>query len=155
RGFVLTAAARGSLSIGSPVYYRELPVGQGTGYDLAAGGKAVRIMLVINAPYDQYVVGSTRFWNVSGVDVSVGANGIDVRTAPLVALLVGGIAFDVPPFMTVNAPAPADTTFTLYKDQTAAFQAPDAVARRYVLRFKESIRGLSVGAPVSILGLTA
>jgi paraquat-inducible protein B len=153
--FALKASDLGSLEIGSPVYYRRLPVGQVIAYELAPDGNTVQVKIFIKAPYDTYVYPETRFWNASGVDVSVGADGVNVRTESLVALLIGGLAFDIPPFEPPSGPAAANTVFTLYNDRTAAMKAPDAVARRYVLHFTESLRGLAVGAPVTFLGLPA
>ena len=153
--FALKAGDLGSLDIGSPVYYRRLPVGQVIAYELAPDGNTVQIKVFIKAPYDTYVYPETRFWNASGIDVSVGADGVNVRTESLVALLIGGLAFDIPPFEPPSAPAAANTVFTLYGDRTAAMKAPDAIARRYVLHFNESLRGLAVGAPVTFLGLPA
>src|SRR5712691_5827777 len=92
--FALKANDLGSLEIGSPVYYRRLPVGQVIAYELAPDGNTVQIRIFVKAPYDTYVYPETRFWNASGVDVSVGADGVNVRTESLVALLVGGLAFD-------------------------------------------------------------
>ena len=153
--FLLNSGDLASLSIGSPVYYRRLPVGEVTGYDLQPDGKSVQITVFVRAPYDRFVVASTRFWNASGVNVSIGADGVDVRTESLVALLVGGVAFDVPPFQAPGNPAERNTAFTLYRDRAIAMKAPDAIARHYVLHFTESLRGLSVGAPVTLLGLNA
>src|SRR6266700_5480425 len=96
--FALRANDLGSLEIGSPVYYRRLPVGQVIAYELAPDGNTVQVRVFIKAPYDTYVYPETRFWNASGVEVSVGADGVDVRTESLVALLIGGLAFDIPPF---------------------------------------------------------
>jgi paraquat-inducible protein B len=153
--FALKANDLGSLEIGSPVYYRRLPVGQVIAYELAPDGNTVQMKIFIKAPYDTYVYPETRFWNASGVDVSIGADGVSVRTESVVALLIGGLAFDVPPFEPPSGPAAANTVFTLYNDRTAAMKAPDPMARRYVLHFKESLRGLAVGAPVTLLGLPA
>src|SRR5262245_15306666 len=153
RQFVLHADNLGSLGIGSPVYYRRLQAGQVIAYELAGGGKAVNVRIFVNAPYDQYVMPGTRFWNASGVDVSVGAGGVDVRTQSLVAAIAGGGAFEPPAFVAPAQPAPADTAFTLYPDQATAIKQPDAIAQRFVLYFRESLRGLSVGAPVTLLGL--
>src|SRR5499426_1706884 len=116
RQFVLQADTLGSLGIGSPLYYRRLQAGQVIAYDLAGDGKAVAIKVFVNAPYDQYVTPGARFWNASGLDVSVGAGGVDVRTQSLVALLAGGLAFETPPFAATTEPAAANTVFTLYSD---------------------------------------
>jgi paraquat-inducible protein B len=155
RKFVLQANDLGSLGIGSPIYFRRLTVGQVAAYDLAADGKSVSITVFINAPYDKFVSPETRFWNASGIDFSVGAGGVEVRTEGLVALLAGGLAFDTPAFLPVSAPAVEDTAFTLYGDRDTAMKQPETISRRYVLYFSESLRGLSVGAPVTLFGLQA
>jgi paraquat-inducible protein B len=153
RQFVLKAKDLGSLGIGSPIYYRRLQVGQVIAYDLSSDGSAMDIKIFVNAPYDKYVNPGTRFWNASGIDVSVGAGGVDVRTQSLVALLAGGLAFDTPPSAAKAEPAAANAVFTLYSDQSTAMKQPDSISARYVLYFNESLRGLSVGAPVTVLGL--
>ena len=83
RRFVLKANTLGSLGVGEPIYYRGILVGQVALYNLAADGKSVEITIFVNAPYDKYVTAETRFWNASGIDVSVGADGVDVRTESL------------------------------------------------------------------------
>ena len=143
----------GSVGIGSPIYYRRLQAGQVISYNLAPDGKGVDIKIFVNAPYDKYVNSETRFWNASGLDVSVGAGGVDVRTQSLVALIAGGLAFDTPSTVLKIEPAAANKVFTLYNDQSAALKQPDTIAAHYVLYFNESLRGLSVGAPVTLLGL--
>jgi len=153
--FTLKAAKLGSLGVGAPVYYRSLEAGQVLAYDLSKDGREIDIKVFVNMPYDRYVNTSTRFWNASGIDVSVGATGVDVRTESLVALIAGGVAFDTPPSSRAAQPAAANTAFTLHPDRAAALKQPDAISRRYVLYFRETLRGLAVGAPVTMLGLPA
>src|SRR5450432_460534 len=96
RQYALNTDDLWSLEVGSPIYYRRLQVGQVIAYDLTPDGKGVKVKVFVNAPYDKFVFPGTRFWNASGIDVSVGADGVKVSTQSLVALLVGGLAFDTP-----------------------------------------------------------
>jgi paraquat-inducible protein B len=155
RTFTLKAAKLGSLGVGAPVYYRSLEAGQVLAYELSKDGTEIDIKVFVNTPYDRYVNAGTRFWNASGIDVSVGTSGVEVRTESLVALIAGGVAFDTPSFARAAQPAAANTTFTLHPDRAAALKQPDAITRRYVLHFNETLRGLAVGAPVTMLGLPA
>ena len=141
RQFVLKASDLGSLGIGSPIYYRRLQVGQVIAYDLSSDGKAMDIKIFVNAPYAKYVNPGTRFWNASGIDVSVGAGGVEVRTQSLVSVLAGGVAFDTPPFAVKAEPAAVNTIFTLYSDQSTAMKQPESVSARYVLLFQRILAG--------------
>jgi len=155
REFTLKAHDLGSLGIGSPIYYRRLQAGQVIAYDLTGDGDVVDVTIFINSPYDRYVNPSTRFWNASGIDVSAGAGGLTVRTESLVAVIAGGIAFDTPAWAPKAEPAAARTVFILNDDRATALKQLDAISARYVLYFTGSLRGLSVGAPVTLLGLPA
>jgi paraquat-inducible protein B len=154
REFLLKASDVRWFSAGAPVYYRRVPVGQVVAYDLAPDGKAVDVKLFINAPYDKYVSAGTRFWDVSGLDLSVDTSGVELRSTSLEALIGGGVAFDTPAFA-AQSPAAEGTPFTLYRDRTTAMRHPDAIATPYVLHFGESLQGLAVGAPVTFLGIPA
>jgi paraquat-inducible protein B len=68
------------------------------------------------------------------------------------SLIAGGIAFETPPSGPAAEAAP-NTAFTLFKDRKTALAPTQKEVRKYIVRFKESLRGLSVGAPVQFLGM--
>ena len=151
--FTLRTQNLGSLDIGSAVYYRKIPVGQVVAYALDADGKGVNIEVFIHSPNDAYVTENTRFWNASGIDVNVGANGFSVKTESLSSILVGGIAFRAPEYSPNDKPATEEKAFDLFEDQQTALAPPNGKAQYLSLRFDQALRGLKVGAPVEFLGI--
>ena len=146
--FVVQTDDLGSLDIGSPVYYRRVPVGRIASYQLNADGKSVSLQIFIDAPYDRFVTPNSRFWNASGLDVSVGANGFRLRTQTVAAIMAGGIAFATPENASGASPVGPKGEYVLAKDQESALAAPDGPPMRFKLRFERSLHGLEVGAAV-------
>jgi paraquat-inducible protein B len=152
REFVLHADDLGSLGIGSTVFYRHIAAGQVVAYTLDPGGAGVTIKIFVNAPFDGYVSSGTRFWQASGIDMSLDSNGVKLRTESLTSILQGGVAFNALPSGPTTA-VPADTPFTLYVDEERAMRPTETEIRNFVMYFKGSLRGLSAGAPVELHGI--
>jgi len=153
KSYTLHADDLGSLDIGSPVYFRRIQVGRVVSYQLDKDGKGVSLAVFIDSPNDHYVNAETRFWNASGVDVSLGANGLKLNTESLATVLAGGVAFQDPGGPHDTTPAPDGASFSLFGDQATAMAPPDGEPHYIRMRFDQSLRGLAVGAPVEFLGV--
>src|SRR3954454_2123748 len=93
RRFALHADSLGSVDQGSPVYYRGLRVGQVLGRTLDENRPSFTFTVFVDAPHDRLVRDTSRFWNASGIDLSVGASGVELATESLQTILAGGLAF--------------------------------------------------------------
>ncbi|MBC7955911.1 MAG: MCE family protein [Cytophagales bacterium] len=153
RGFVLRTEDLGSLDVGSPIYYRRNRVGRVVGYTLDPLVDQLSVQVFIEAPYDKLVNGRTRFWNASGVEVSLNTSGLTVNTQTLGSVLSGGVSFERPAGSHGLPEAPDGSRFELFPDRKGALAPPDGPPQRVRMVFDQSMRGLAIGAPVDFLGI--
>ncbi len=150
--FVLKTSRIGSLGSGSPVFYRDIVVGEVLGYQLPEGNGDITVRVFVKAPYDKWVRTASRFWNASGVTLSFGGKGLHVELQSLQAILSGGVTFSTSEDERNTPSAKQDTSFDLYPDETSADAAGFKQRIPYVLYFESSTAGLAGGSPVLIYG---
>jgi paraquat-inducible protein B len=151
--FLLKATRLGSISLGSPVFFRDLSVGEVLGWDIADMATSVTIRAFVRAPYDTYVHDESRFWNASGVSLKIGGTGIELQMESLRALLLGGIAFDTPAEQTTATVSTEQHVFPLFADHEAANAASYNRKIPVISYFSGSVRGLGPGSEVTMHGL--
>lgn len=153
RTFMLQADKLGSLGPGSPVFYRDVSVGEVLSYDLTQGESPISINIFVRAPFDSYIRPQTRFWNASGVSLTTGAQGLHLELESIQALISGGIAFGTAIEAENGAESRTDARFQLYDTKSEADAAGFRARIAYVSYFNAAVRGLDVGAAVEIFGI--
>ena len=150
--FRLDSRRLGSISLGAPIFFRDIEVGTVLGWDLHDLASRVAIHAFVRAPYDRYVRDDSNFWNASGLSVSLGANGVNIQMESLRAILLGGIAFDTAHDSTAPI-SQADHRFKLYANLEEAKSAGFGQQIKLISYFPGSVAGVTEGSEVRFHGL--
>lgn len=151
--FILVTEKLGSYTTGSPVYYRGLEVGEVLGHQLSENRREFEVHVFVHEPHDHLVRKDTRFWNVSGIDISLGADGLDIAVESLQALALGGIAFDTPSDLAAGTVMAGGETFRLHATEEEVEDSVFTQTFRWIAYFEDSVRGLTKDAPVEFKGI--
>ncbi len=150
--YKLSVDRLGGLNSGSPVYYRQIEVGMITDYVLQDDG-TILLDVFIETPHHERIFDNTLFWNAGGIDLKIDASGVSLDTESLISVLMGGVAFDIPPRASAGAPAREGAVFPLFRNRSQANAIQYTIKKKYLLFFDQSLRGLQVGAPLDFRGL--
>ena len=153
RTFLLKSKRIGAVSVGSPIFFRDLNVGEVLGWDIADMAEYVTIHAFVRAPYDSYVHDETRFWNASGVSIKLGGTGVEVQMESLKALLLGGVAFETPAAEIHTAETSENHVFLLFANRETANAASYTRKIPAISYFSGAVSGLAPGSEVTVHGL--
>ena len=153
RTFLLKSKRIGAVSVGSPIFFRDLNVGEVLGWDIADMAEYVTIHAFVRAPYDSYVHDETRFWNASGVSIKLGGTGVEVQMESLKALLLGGVAFETPAAEIHTAETSENHVFPLFANRETANAASYTRKIPAISYFSGAVSGLAPGSEVTVHGL--
>lgn len=142
----LVSESLSSVEVGSPVYYKKIPVGSVQSYAFTENNKQVSINIFIKPEYADLVRTNSRFWNASGVSISGNLSGIKVHTESITSLLTGGIAFYTPPGR--YRLAKNSDQFNLYNNYDDAHQTGIPISISF-----PSGEGLREGTPIKYEGV--
>jgi paraquat-inducible protein B len=138
----------GSIDIGTPVYYKKVPVGQVQSWELDQKSDTITIHLFIQENFQHLVKTTSRFWNASGISVSAGLSGVKIRTESLESIIGSGIAFYTPDHGHPARPAESGHVYEIYPDYESAHRAGVPIKIRF-----DRTEGLREGAKIKYRGL--
>jgi paraquat-inducible protein B len=151
--FLVKADRIGSINLGSPVFFRDIQAGEVLGWDFGDLAQNVTIRVFVREPFDKYVNDDSRFWDASGVSLTLGGGGIQLKVESIKAILLGGITFDTTLGDSKDNPSPPGQVFPLFADRATAEAASYTRKVNIVSFFPGSIAGLAAGSNVTMRGL--
>ena len=153
--FHLISVNGDNTSVGTPIYYKNIKVGEVEHVYLGLDNKSIHVIAFIDKQYARYVHNSSKFWTKSTINVNFTKGNLDVNIAPLSHLLQSGIVFSSPEG-DKNSSVAYSRIFPLYKSKTQAESTSiGSVAKsikKFMLLTDESIANLRVESPVRFDG---
>lgn len=149
----LTSNYASSVTAGDTVLYKGYKVGRVETMEFNPSDKLVHYQIFIDAPYQELINSSVRFWDISGVSMKADANGFQVQTGSLETILFGGVTFGVPKGIKEGDKVTKNASFKLYPSYQDILQNPFRYGIYYVVSFNHSLKGLVPGAPVEYRGI--
>ncbi len=149
--FTLVSENSRSFSIGAPVFYKELQVGEITAFDLAPGGNHILADFLIYARYTYLVRSDSIFWKTGGIHIDAGLDGVSVKAEMLTTLFTGGVAFITPGALPADSRRPnKKKIFHLYQTYQKAIDATPVLQSKGVkIQLQAiSLKSVSSGTPI-------
>jgi paraquat-inducible protein B len=152
--FKLIAAQAGGLTAGASVVYKGISVGKLETRVFHPESGGVEFTAFIASEYARLVDERTRFYNSGGLDLKVGADGIQLRSSTIESLLSSSVTFTDPDAKKLRENPLADGhEFVLYSSLSETSKIEFNPSLPYLLLFTGSVRGLSPDAPVEFRGI--
>ena len=139
--------------IGDPILFKGIQAGRIEYVHLNTDEGKVYYNVFIDAPYDKLITTNTRFWEVKGIEVDLSPRGVKLNTGTIETLLGGGVAFDIPNYLSKGESIKDRAYFSIFTNKQKANEQLFRSAQQYILLFNQSIRGLTPGAPVEYKGI--
>lgn len=143
----------GVVDVDSGIYFKNNLVGKVESRIFNPSREEVTLGIFIEDRYRNLVNTNSFFWGVSGLQVRVGAQGVDVELPSLSSLLKGQVAFGLMEGEVDGEEITDGYVFRLFKNLDDAEAHSFESEGEFLLLFEQSVRGLTVGASVEFRGL--
>jgi len=153
--FHLTSEDGKNISVGMPIFYKNIKVGEVAYKYLSLDNRHVEVIIFVDNAYAPYIHSDTKFWMKNSMTVDFSRGKLDVDIAPLNFLLTGGIVFSSASQQGSKALS-LDHIFILHKSKTEAESHTIGSGmnsnKTFLLLTEDSISHLSQGSVVRFEG---
>ncbi|MFT6861872.1 MAG: paraquat-inducible protein B [Akkermansiaceae bacterium] len=149
----LTAEYPGSIGIGSGIYFNDNVIGRVESRSFNMDTRTVNFGVFIEEEYSDLITDHSLFWQSSGINLRIGADGFDLELPSLDSLVAGRVSVGVPSGLSPGETITDGTFQTLFKSEEAAQNTTFQGGVEFLLLLDQSLRGLKIGSPVEFRGL--